>query len=691
LTTFLEKLPFRMQIDVGRCWLALFVIVLAAFSERVVSAAEAVPIALWAFDEADGTVAVDSSGSGHDATIIGAERVPGKMAEALSFNGISDYVYGLDAQFGGTIAAGLDMGIRDWTVTAWINTTSSGMVVTKMGFVGGSNPDGWGLSISQNGTVGAVLHKSNGGIVNIFNGDGATVNDGQWHHIAVVFNRAGSMTRYVDGLQSGARYSLASLKGQNINNSRQLRIGARDQVGDEIWFKGIIDDVRVYATALTPQEIAALAGVEPPPVETDLWSDPLSLVSAHGRVAVGNRVHVVGHSGSSVVHRSSQDNGATWSAPKVIASAANNYPMQYGGLYALGDNVYLLTAAGDMGATSQPLDFRKSTNNGATWSNPIRITKPGQEIRRANIVAVGDTVHVFGGQSGAGGYGTGIYYFRSTNGGVNWEPGKLLYANADASARMAVDGTTVHVCFGAKLTPNSFGGRSSYMRSADNGVTWSDPVSIGEDSDESKVQARQQIGAADGHVFAIWQREPIIFGGTLPPDRLGYNISDDGGLTWSGPKLLPNDTGVNREHQQIWMIPGGAVHVAWTHGAPDVPTSPMGYMYSLDYGQTWSRSEIAISTGDAANLPHGIMADTNWVHVIAEPGAGTYARRPAPRRPEFTSIEKQGDSVVLQWTGPGTLQEATKVTGPWTSIPTATSPHELSANLATHFFRLIAP
>ena len=60
-----------------------------------------------------------------------------------------------------------------------------------------------------------------------------------------------------------------------------------------------------------------------------------------------------------------------------------------GGLFASGDTVYLLTAAGDMGAYSQPLDFRKSTNNGATWSSPIRITLPGQEIRRANIVAQG--------------------------------------------------------------------------------------------------------------------------------------------------------------------------------------------------------------------------------------------------------------------------------------------------------------
>lgn len=652
---------------------------------------ENLPIADWHFDEESGSTATDSTGNGHTGTIVEAERVPGKTGGALSFDGISDYVLASDAQSGGTTGTGLDMGTRDWTVAAWIKTTSSGMVLTKMGFVGGGNPDGWGLSVSANGTVGAVVHKSGGATVNIFNGDGSMVNDGRWHHIAVVFDRAGSMTPYVDGLRSGSRYSLSSLNGQSINNGKQVQIGARDQAGDEIFFQGLIDDVRVYPLALSPREIAMLAGIEPPPEETIIWSDPISLVAAHGRVAVGNRVHVVGHSGGSLVHRSSQDNGVTWSSSKVIASASGNYPMQYGGLYASGDTVYLLTAAGDMGPSSQPLDFRKSTNKGASWSNPIRISAPGQEIRRANIVAVSNTVHVFGGQSGIGGYGTGIYYFRSTNGGTTWEKGVRLYAEADGSAKMAVDGTTVHVCFGAKLTPNSFGGRSTYIRSSDNGQTWSDPVFIGEVSAESKVQARQQIAAADGRVFAIWQREPIIFGGTLPQDRLGYNRSDDGGLTWTGPKLLPGDTGVNREHQQVWMLPGGALHVAWTHGSPDDPSSPAGYMSSLDYGTNWSRSEIAISTGDAANLPHGIVADTNWVHIIAQPGAGPYARRPAPRRPEFTSIEQEVDRVFLRWDGQGTLQEAQAVTGPWNPISNALSPYTTDSQAPRRFFRISLP
>jgi hypothetical protein len=180
------------------------------------------PIALWSFDEASGTTALDSSGNNHSATATGAIYVTRRSNTCLSFNGSNSYAFIPDISAGGTTGAGLDMGARDWTVAAWINTTNSGTVVTKMGYVGGSNPDGWGLSISGNGTVGAVLHKSNVAAVNIFTGDGKLVNDRQWHHVAVVFNRAGNMIRYVDGAASGAQYSLASLNGQSLDNATKF-------------------------------------------------------------------------------------------------------------------------------------------------------------------------------------------------------------------------------------------------------------------------------------------------------------------------------------------------------------------------------------------------------------------------------------------------------------------------------------
>jgi hypothetical protein len=643
----------------------------------------------WKFDEGSGTNALDFSTNGHVGIIQGASYVPGISNYALAFNGSNAFVFASDALAGGTSGAGLDVGVRDWTVAAWVKTTGSGMVVTKMGWIGGNNPDGWGVSISGNGTLGAALHKSNVGTINIFAGDGKTVNDSQWHHLAVVFNRTANLVRYVDGAVSGTQYSLASLIGQSVDNTVQFRIGARAQTGDEVFFNGLIDDVRVYARALSPAEIASLAGVSPPP--QPLWSAPITLVSAYGRIALGNRVHVVGHTGGNLVYRSSQDNGATWSTPSIVAPASVNYPMQYGGLYSVGDTVYLLTAAGDMGAFSQPLDFRKSTNNGVTWSSRVRITLPGQEIRRGMIIARGETVHVFGGQSDANGYGTGVFYFRSTNAGVNWDPGVRLFAEADASARMAVDGTDVHISFGAKVSTNSFGGRTTYMRSTNNGASWGPPIFIGENTPESDVQARQQIAATDGRVFSMWQRERPSTGGALPTARLGYNRSPDSGATWQGLQLLPGDqilstdTNVIRDHHQIWMTPGGRLHIAWAHGPPGEPSTPMGYIFSPDYGATWAAPEIAINSY-GGGVPDGIVADDNWVHLMAEPGI--YVRRRVS--PVFRSIRHNGLSVVLEWAGQAALQWSGSLTGPWTNFPGAVSPQTVAVDSDQQFFRLLA-
>lgn len=342
---------------------------------------------------------------------------------------------------------------------------------------------------------------------------------------------------------------------------------------------------------------------------------------------MGNRVHVVGHIGGYLVHRSSQDNGVTWSAPTVIAPAANNFPMQYGGLFVQGDTVYLLTAEGNMGPTAQHVDFRKSTDNGQTWSNPIRITQPGLKLRRARIVASGHYVHVAGLGTEKDGF---VAYFRSTNGGATWEPGVKLadgLGEYGGGQTIAVDGNTLHIPY-TKVRNGVGGGDTYYLRSTDNGQTWSQPVYIGEKSPTSDRQARAQVAAADGRAIVVWQREGRFTGDKLPADRLGYNRSLDGGRTWLGPKILPGDTGVDREHHQIWMTSGGGLHVAWSHGSPDDASSPTGYMFSPDYGATWKDREIAMSTGDRANAPHGIAAGANWVHIIAELG-GWYVRKEA--------------------------------------------------------------
>lgn len=148
---------------------------------------------------------------------------------------------------------------------------------------------------------------------------------------------------------------------------------------------------------------------------------------------------------------------------------------------------------------------------------------------------------------------------------------------------IAVDGATVHLAYTAtRGGPGA--GDTMYRRSTDHGATWSPAVFIGEASANSDRQARVQLEADSGRVFASWQREASVSGGALLADRLGYNTSEDGGVTWSTARILPFHTGVDRNHQQTWMTPGGDVYLIWRHG--DTADDPTGYLYSSDYGQT---------------------------------------------------------------------------------------------------------
>ena len=90
-----------------------------------------------------------------------------------------------------------------------------------------------------------------------------SVTDGQWHHIAVVLPerdtpRIQDVQVYLDGrIKSGTIPGdgpIDTLEGYDV------RFGMR--AGDE-WmpFEDSLDEVRIYSRALTPEEIAELAGV----------------------------------------------------------------------------------------------------------------------------------------------------------------------------------------------------------------------------------------------------------------------------------------------------------------------------------------------------------------------------------------------------------------------------------------------
>ena len=89
----------------------------------------------------------------------------------------------------------------------------------------------------------------------------------QWRHIALVYNAATSvMTLYIDGVANAVTKSWANHGNINMDEDKisQVRVGAgpSNGVDSDDWlagtWKGSLDQLRLYATALTPAEVTAL-------------------------------------------------------------------------------------------------------------------------------------------------------------------------------------------------------------------------------------------------------------------------------------------------------------------------------------------------------------------------------------------------------------------------------------------------
>jgi len=197
-------------------------------------------VAAYGFNEAAGTVQVtDASGRGNTGTISGATRTTaGKFGGALSFNGTSAWVTvndapSLDLTTGMTIEAW----VKPSTVTGWrsvvLKEAPGGLAYALYSGDNASHPAGYVHISSDIGVTGTTAMAAN-----------------VWTHLAVTYDGT-TLRLFVNGV----RVRSQSAAGAAITTSGALRIGGNAFWGE--YFKGLIDEVRIYNRALSVNEIQA--------------------------------------------------------------------------------------------------------------------------------------------------------------------------------------------------------------------------------------------------------------------------------------------------------------------------------------------------------------------------------------------------------------------------------------------------
>ncbi len=217
---------------------------------------------LWLrFDESSGLVAQDSSGANHNGELQGfagdnSQWVAGRLSGAIQLK--SDAVSGSNFVM---VADNGDLDVStslEFSLSAWVKgpaTQKDGAAIIAKGT--GNGGEQYALDVYA-GKVRFYCATGSGFYVL------ASTNllDNTWQHVAAVFSvPLNRMKLYVNS----AEVASSPLPSHIVQNTHELTIGSR-QSGSEAYdlnFSGRLDDVRVYARALTPADVQAVFASAP--------------------------------------------------------------------------------------------------------------------------------------------------------------------------------------------------------------------------------------------------------------------------------------------------------------------------------------------------------------------------------------------------------------------------------------------
>jgi chitodextrinase len=202
-------------------------------------------VAAYSFNEGTGTTVTDYSGNGVTGTVHSTTWTSGKYGGALAFNGASAYV-----DLGNPTVLRLT-GSMTWS--AWIlataNPADDGQIIAK------SNGNGWQFKTTPDTgahTFGIGVSANSTSITQRYSRTVRALNT--WYFVAGVYNAAAqTLDIYVNGVLDNGGLS-GTVPASQFNSSVNVNIGRRT---GGFYFKGTIDEVRMYNRALSAAEIVA--------------------------------------------------------------------------------------------------------------------------------------------------------------------------------------------------------------------------------------------------------------------------------------------------------------------------------------------------------------------------------------------------------------------------------------------------
>ena len=238
------------------------------------------------------------------------------------------------------------------------------------------------------------------------------------------------------------------------------------------------------------------------------------------------------------------------------------------------------------------------------WQEDLRLTNdPGWSTTSFNnawcIAANGDSVHVVWSDDRDG--NSEIYYKRSVDGGINWDPDVRLTDNNAISEypALAVSESFVHIIWSDSRDGNY---EIYYKRSTDGGTSWGNDIPLTVDLNWS---AYPSISSSGNNIYVVWMDNrdgnwEIYFKGSI-----------DNGINWSADTRLTNDT--HDSYNPSVSAEGPEVHIAWYDYRDG--NAEIYYKRSSDGGVNWG-TDARLTNYAGSSIAPSISAANSFVHVV---------------------------------------------------------------------------
>lgn len=223
------------------------------------------PTGFWRLGETTGTSIADSSTAGTNTGTANATgltyaqtgALTGDANTAILFDGAAGKITLPNMNTASSSTASLEVWVKFTTTSAteffFYSEGSTTNSLPIWGLSTGSSTDSMGGGVQ-------LYHRADGGFAVYKTSSRIQYNDGNWHHVVGVRNNAdtsqgtnGSYYLYVDGALEKASGSIYPM----TTTVDKARIGVLGRAADANFFGGTMDEMAVYTSALTQDQVTA--------------------------------------------------------------------------------------------------------------------------------------------------------------------------------------------------------------------------------------------------------------------------------------------------------------------------------------------------------------------------------------------------------------------------------------------------